>query len=130
MSTLVHVPVMPGQYRTAGTTGGVAPVSPGRPAGRAPRSGATFSRDGSKKLFTPLAGRLYSLGRRVPLSIRRLCTVRTALRGLCALGLALLLAGAAGAQDKKPAGDPAFNFPKQIKLDDKQQAKLDELKKE
>jgi len=56
--------------------------------------------------------------------------VRTALRGLCALGLALVLAGGAGAQEKKPASDPAFNFPKQIKLDEKQQARVEELKKE
>lgn len=64
-------------------------------------------------------------------------------RCLSALGLALLFAGVVLAEDKKPAVkkedkkpaplsavDQAFAFPKQIKLTDDQQKKLDELKKE
>ena len=61
--------------------------------------------------------------------------MRLAVRALSVFCLAALLAAATQADDKKPdkkapKADPVFAFPKQIKLDEKQQAKLEELKKE
>jgi hypothetical protein len=67
--------------------------------------------------------------------------MRVILYGLSVLTLAILVAGPTPAEDKKdaaktaekkdaPKADPAFNIDKRITLDEKQQAQLEELKKE
>jgi hypothetical protein len=64
--------------------------------------------------------------------------VKTVVRGLFVFCAAALLAAPAAAEDKKPVKEKpkaephagVFAFPKAIKLDEKQQAKLAELKKE
>src|SRR6516225_8765028 len=67
--------------------------------------------------------------------------MRIILSGLSVVALALLAVAPLAADDKKdaakaaekkdaPKGDPAFNVDKRITLDEKQQAQVEELKKE
>src|SRR5262245_28689500 len=77
----------------------------------------------------------------VPSPFTRRFFMRAILYGVSALALGFLIVGPSAADDKKdaaktaekkdaPKADPAFTIDKRITLDEKQQAQLEELKKE